>query len=160
MVYDRLPIGHKNRICIYWIGGPNKKWGANSYSYIAQHFPDLFFIENNASYRGFFSNTATSDSLNSNNYFKNYIQSAGFLGNDFDKNRYKGNVKMGDTPSLLYLMDGDPAHPEKNSWGGRFEHFSSSPRFVYRGPTSLNDTAHVYALLEFHFKGPAVDIPT
>ncbi|ARK12840.1 nucleoside hydrolase-like domain-containing protein [Fibrella sp. ES10-3-2-2] len=148
-----------NKIRVYWIGGPNKKWGANSYSYIASTFPDLFFIENNASYRGFFSNTGSSSRFNSNNYFANYIKSWGNLGDDFDNNHYKGNVKMGDTPSLLYMMDGDPENPLKDSWGGRFERFTSSPRFVYTQPTTLKDTAHVYALLEFHFKGPAINIP-
>lgn len=149
----------KDKIRVYWIGGPNKKWGANSYSYIASNFPDLFFIENNASYRGFFSNKGSSPAFNSNNYFARYIQSAGNLGDDFDDNHYKGNVKMGDTPSLLYMMDGDPENPLKDSWGGRFERFNSSPRFVYNRTTSLKDTAHVYAILEFHFKGPAADIP-
>ena len=42
-----------SKIRVYWIGVPNKKWGANSYAYIARNFPDLWMIENNASYRGF-----------------------------------------------------------------------------------------------------------
>ena len=44
------------RIRVYWIGGPNKKWGVNSYVYIVENFPDLWIIENNASYRGFIGN--------------------------------------------------------------------------------------------------------
>jgi len=149
----------RSNIRVYWIGGPNKKWGANTYAYIAQNFPDLWFIENNASYRGFFSNSGSSEKLNSNNYFANYIQSAGFLGDDFDNNRYQGNVKMGDTPSLLYMMDGDPNDPAKESWGGSFEKMSYSPRFIFHGPTTYQDTAHVYAILEFHFTGPKVNLP-
>ena len=39
-------------IKVYYIGGPNKKWGVNSYSYIVKNFPNLWIIENNASYRG------------------------------------------------------------------------------------------------------------
>lgn len=45
------------KIRIYWIGGPNKKWGCNAYTYMARNFPDLTFIENNASYRGFISDS-------------------------------------------------------------------------------------------------------
>ena len=46
----------QDKIRIYWIGGPNKKWSTNSYSYIVENFPYLWFIENNASYRGFIAN--------------------------------------------------------------------------------------------------------
>lgn len=28
-----------DRIRVYWIGGPNKKWSANAYAYIAENFP-------------------------------------------------------------------------------------------------------------------------
>ena len=35
--------------------------------------------------------------------------------------RKKPDIKMGDTPSVLYLLSGDPADPETESWGGRFE---------------------------------------
>lgn len=28
----------KDKIRVYWIGGPNKKWGANAYAYIAENF--------------------------------------------------------------------------------------------------------------------------
>ena len=50
-LHDAPDIAPKIRV--YFIGGPNKKWGVNSYAYIAENFPDLWFIENNASYRGF-----------------------------------------------------------------------------------------------------------
>ena len=43
----------ESKIRVYWIGGPNKKWGANSYAYIAKNHPNLWMIENNATYRGF-----------------------------------------------------------------------------------------------------------
>ena len=42
-----------SKIRVNWIGGPNKKWGSNSYNYIAGNFPQLWFIEDNATYRGF-----------------------------------------------------------------------------------------------------------
>lgn len=31
----------QDKIKIYWIGGPNKKWSTNSYAYIVENFPDL-----------------------------------------------------------------------------------------------------------------------
>lgn len=148
----------ESKIRVYWIGGPNKKWSVNSYAYIAANFPDLWFIEANASYRGFFSDSGVADSLKNNAYYDRYIRGAGNLGRDF-KNYYKGNIKMGDTPSLLYMLDGDPANPMRESWGGNFEKLTHSPRFVYNRNTTLADTVAVYSILEFHFTGPQIDIP-
>jgi hypothetical protein len=148
----------QSKIKVYWIGGPNKKWSANSYAYIVANFPKLWFIECNSSYYGFFSDKNVPDSVNDKNYFDNYIKSAGSLGADY-KNYYKGNVKMGDTPSLLYMMGGDPNNPFKESWGGSFEQFSHSPRIVFTRNTTLADTVTVCSVVEFRFKGPVVHIP-
>ena len=148
----------QKNIKIYWIGGPNKKWSANSYAYIVANFPKLWAIEANGSYNGFFSNNGVPDSLHSKAYYDNYIRGAGYLGKDY-KNYYGGVPKMGDTPSLLYMMDGDPANPFRESWGGSFEKFNHSPRIIFNRNTTLADTVTVYSILEFHFKGPLINIP-
>lgn len=44
------------------------------------------------------------------------MSGAGHMGADFI-NYYKGRVKMGDTPSLLYIMDGNPDDPERKTAG-------------------------------------------
>jgi hypothetical protein len=126
--------------------------------YIAANFPDLWFIEANGSYNGFFSNNGVPDSLHTNNYYDRYIRGAGYLGKDF-KNYYKGVVKMGDTPALLYMMDGNPADPFKESWGGSFEKFNHSPHIVFDRNTTITDTVTVYSVVELHVKGPVVNIP-
>jgi hypothetical protein len=148
----------QTKIKVYWIGGPNKKWSANSYAYIVEHFPDLWFIEVNSSYYGFFSNNGMPDSVKTTNYYDKYIKNAGYMGKDF-KNYYGGNVKMGDTPSLLYMMDGDPNNPLRESWGGSFEKFNNSSRIIFNRNTTLNDTVTVCSVLEFHIKGPQLNIP-
>lgn len=148
----------KNNIRVYWIGGPNKKWSANSYAYIAENFPDLWFIEVNSSYYGFFSNNNSIDSVKRSDYYDKYIRSSGYLGKDF-KNYYNGDVKMGDTPSLLYMMDGDPNNPKRESWGGSFEQFFYSPRIIYDRITSITDTVAFCSVIEFHFKGAELNIP-
>lgn len=155
-LHDSPDIQHK--IKVYWIGGPNKKWSANSYAYIAENFPNLWFIEANAAYRGFFSNTRSSDSLRNENYYANFIDEAGCMGKAF-KNYYGGRIKMGDTPSLLYLLSGNPLNPETDSWGGSFEKLTHCPRYIFHQNTTRNDTVPVYSMVEFHFKGPAVKIP-
>lgn len=155
-LHDAPEIQHK--IKVYWIGGPNKKWSANSYAYLVENFPNLWFMECNGSYNGFFSDNDAPDSLTNENYYHQYIHQAGHLGDDF-KNYYKGVVKMGDTPSLLYMMDGDPDNPFKESWGGSFERLNHSPRTIYERNTTLADTVNVYSLVEFRFKGPKASIP-
>lgn len=148
----------QSKIRVYWIGGPNKKWSVNSYAYIARNFPNLWIIEANGSYNGFFSDKGVPDSLTNRAYYDRYIRGAGHLGDDF-KNYYKGSIKMGDTPSLLYVMDSDPANPGKESWGGSFEKMNHSSRHSYNRMTTLTDTVRVYSVVELHFKGPEVNIP-
>jgi hypothetical protein len=155
-LHDDPDIQHKIRV--YWIGGPNKKWSTNSYTYIAKNYPKLWFIEANATYRGLFSGTDVPDSMTAGNYYEKFINTRGQLGKDF-KNYYEGRIKMGDTPSLLYLMRGDPNFPEGEHWGGSFEKITHSPRIIFSRNTTLSDTVPTYSVLEFQLTGPQIDIP-
>jgi hypothetical protein len=149
----------QNKIRVVWIGGPNKKWSANSYTYIVENFPNLWFLENNSSYNGFFSNNNAHDSIKNSNYYNKFIKEAGYLGKDF-KNYYNGEVKMGDTPTLLYMMDGDPNNPMRESWGGSFEKLNHSPRILLNRVSNITDTVAFCSIVEFHLKGPNLNIPS
>ena len=92
----------KERIRVYWIGGPNKKWSVNAYSYIAEQHPDLWMIEANATYRGWFLDADSPAELSNEAFYDNFIQERGAMGKAF-KSYYNGILKMGDTPSLAYL---------------------------------------------------------
>lgn len=142
----------QDKIRIYWIGGPNKKWSTNSYSYIVENFPNLWFIENNASYRGFIANYKQMDEFNGK-YYDTFISGGGNLGKDF-KNYLNRNTKLGDTPSLLYMMDGNPNDPVKESWGGSFVKFTHSPHIIFHRPTTGQDTVQIYSIMEFRVNGP------
>jgi hypothetical protein len=150
----------QKNIKVYWIGGPNKKGSSNSnsYAYIAENFPNLWFIENNASYYGFFTDKKSTDSIKTTNYYDNYIQAAGEMGKDF-KNYYNGVVKMGDSPSLFYMMDGDPNNPTRESWGGSFEKINHSSHRIFNRVTNISDTVAFCTVIEFHLKGPIIDKP-
>ena len=154
-LHDAPDIAPKLRV--YWIGGPNKKWGAAGYSYIARNFPDLWIIENNSSYRGFIG-SSTDPGHYQTAYYDDCIRGAGAMGEDFI-NYYKGVVRMGDTPSVLYMMDGDPEDPEGDSWGGRFEKMSVSSFSNFKAPMTLQDTIPVYGVLTLEFEAPAADVP-
>jgi hypothetical protein len=147
----------RSKIRVYWIGGPNKKWSANSYAYLVEHFPDLWFIEANATYRGFFSNEGSPDSMRNEKYYDNFICGNGHLGKAFQQ-YYGGRVKMGDTPSLLYLMHGDPSNPLGESWGGSFEKLSFSPVKLVNRSTTQKDTVAVYTIVEWRIDGPDLEI--
>lgn len=143
----------KENIKVYWIGGPNKKWSVNAYSYIAEHHPDLWMIEANATYRGWFMDKDSPADLKSNAFYDNYIKGNGAMGNAF-KNFYNGDIKMGDTPSLAYLIHGDSNDPTSESWGGRFSPIEHSSRTIFEGNSTINDTVTAYAVLEYRFNGP------
>lgn len=128
-LHDAPDIADKIRV--YWIGGPNKKWGSNAYTYIARNFPDLWFIENNASYRGFIEKEKNCS------FYNEYIRDAGHLGKDF-ASYYEGVIKMGDTPSLLYLMNGNPDSLSQPKWGGQFENLKRSPYHISYVPNQCD----------------------
>lgn len=155
------------RLRVHWIGGPNKKWGVNAYCYIVEHFPDLWMIENNTTYRGFIYDSKNPDEWNAG-FFEHHIKDAGHLGRDFAA-YYKGNPKLGDTPSLLYLIKGNPDNPEQQSWAGRFVKTNRTPRTILKysmvdgqwqpstlnpHPSTLNDTAQICSIIEWQLKGP------
>lgn len=141
------------KLRVYWIGGPNKKWSANAYQYVAQNFPDLWMIEANATYRGWFVGGHQEDSLGNKTFYEHYIQGHGALGQDFG-NYYQGEIKMGDTPSVAYLLHGDPERPDTPSWGGSFVPLSYSSRRIFERETTLADHIPVFGLIEWVMEGP------
>ena len=148
----------QKNIRVYWIGGPNKKWSANAYAYIAANFPNLWMIENNASYYGFFSKTHELDRIEESDFYEKHLANTGEVGKDF-ANYYKGNVKMGDTPSLLYMMDGNPNDPTKECWGGSFEKINRSAKVTFNRLSTQRDTVAFCTLVSFQFKGPKINAP-
>ena len=149
----------ENKIRVFWIGGPNKKWSTNAYDYIASKHPDLWFIESNATYRGWFMEDPKTDGpLSQENYYANYIRGHGYMGDDFI-NYYGGEIKMGDTPSLGYLLHGRPDDPMKPSWGGQHHPISYSSKHIFEGRSTIKDTVPAYGVVEWHFKGPYMEIP-
>ena len=68
-----------------------------------------------------------------------------------------GIVRMGDTPSVLYMLnykEMDPANPAEEHWGGRFEPMHHSSRRVFDRPLTERDTVPVFSIVELHLKGP------
>ena len=95
-----------------------------------ENFPNLWIIKNDSTYRGFIYNEKIDINEKYGKGYYNYaMNGSGVLGADFI-NYYEGLIKMGDTPSLLYMMDGDPDDPNRESWGGSFELMKYSSRRI------------------------------
>lgn len=149
-LHDDASIQEKLRV--YYIGGPNKKWGLNAYEYIRESFPDLWIIENNSTYRGWFVGGNQDNDLGNQTFVTNHISGHGALGNYFAEH-LSGVIKMGDTPSVTYLLKGIPECPEDPSWGGRFVRVNNRPKFIFRRNTNQKDIIEVFGILELVFKG-------
>lgn len=142
-----------NKLRVYYIAGPNKKWGLNAYEYIRENFPDLWIIENNSTYRGWFVGGKQDENLGNKSFVSNHVSEHGNLGVYFEK-QLDGVIKMGDTPSVAYLLKGTPKQPENPSWGGHFTKVKNRPKKVYKRNTTLEDEIEVFGILELVFKGP------
>ena len=142
--------GIASAIRVYWIGGPNKKWSVNSYHYIATNFPDLWMIENNSTYRGWIIDDDAGPEFKGDTFYENNIKGKGTLGADFG-NYYGGLIKMGDTPSVAYLLNGNPDHPQAESWGGSFTRLPYSAFREFARNTTLSDTVPTYSLVTWTF---------
>lgn len=140
---------------IYWIGGPNKKWSVNAYLYIVQNFPGLQMIEANATYRGWFAENNPEEGFGNRDFFERHIKGSGSLGREFI-NYYGGVIKMGDTPSVAYLLSGSAEKPDEPGWGGRFTPLPYSARRIFKRNTTLADSLPVYGVIEWIFEGPDV----
>jgi hypothetical protein len=145
------------KLRVYYIGGPNKKWGLNAYEYIRENFPDLWIIENNSTYRGWFVGGDQDRDLGNQTFVSNHALGHGAVGNYFAEH-LGGVIKMGDTPSVAYLLKGTPEYPENPSWGGSFVKVNSRPKSIYLRNTTLDDRVEVFGVLELVLKGPDLGV--
>ena len=117
----------KDKIRVYAIGSWNTMQDTSARNYIFEQHPDLWFIENNTTFRGMYMGGFQQEDYGNETFVSKHIKSHGALGNLFyDK---KKDIKMGDTPSVLYMLHGDPSDPESSSWGGQFIKTEHGPNY-------------------------------
>ena len=107
------------KLRVYWIGGPNKKWSPDAYQYVVENHPNLWIIEVNSTYRGWFVGGNQDGQWGNTEFVKQHIAGKGALGEYFNT-KLEGTIKMGDTPSVGWLLRGTPEDPSQPSWGGNF----------------------------------------
>lgn len=144
----------KSKLRVYWIGGPNKKWSTSAYDYLARTHPDLWIIEANSTYRGWFTGGDQDDARGNTTFVTAHLAGRGALGDYFT--RISPRLKMGDTPSLAYVLGATPEDPASDSWGGRFVRAWERPRVTFTEPPTAADQVETFAIVEFvvRFSGP------
>ncbi len=144
-LHDAPEITQKLRV--YFIGGPNKKWSCNAYQYIVQHHPELWIIEANSTYRGWFNGGDQSGGWGNKTFAGEHLVGRGALGDFFHQKM--ANLKMGDTPSVGWLLVGDPTNPHQPGWGGQFVRTHRRPYQLFSRITSGADHIELFGVAEF-----------
>lgn len=115
-VHDNPAI--KKNIRVYSIGSWNTWVDQSAQSYLYDNHPDLWWIESNTTFRGMYCGGNQSGDLGNVKFVEQHVRQHGALGDFFFAK--KPDIKMGDTPSVLYLLRGNPEDPTAEHWGGRF----------------------------------------
>lgn len=137
-----------SKLRVYYVGGPNKKWGPDAYQYIADQHPSLWIIEANSTYRGWFTGGDQSGQWRNTEFVKQHVAGHGALGQYF---ALKLNaIKMGDTPSVGWLLNGSPDDPTQPGWGGQFVRAWDRPYSVFDRMTTKDDQTEVFGVLELN----------
>lgn len=134
------------KLRVYWIGGPNKKWSPDAYQYIVDHHPKLWIIEANATYRGWFVGGNQSGQWGNRAFVSQHIAGKGALGDFFVSK--KDELKMGDTPSVGWVLKGTPGDPSLPGWGGRFIRAWERPHSRFERMTTQEDRMEVFGILK------------
>ncbi len=142
------------KLRVYFIGGPNKQGSANEYNYIEQNHPTLWMIESNATYRGWFVGGDQTGEWSNRGFIAQHVAGRGALG-EFLAPILGGRMKMGDTPSLAWLLYGNPDDPTQPSWGGQFVRVWDGRKTILDHlPTSEKEQVEVFGVIEFTMPVP------
>jgi hypothetical protein len=142
------------KLRVYFIGGPNKMWSVNAYNYIEEHYPKLWMIEANATYRGWFVGGNQDGEWGNAAFVASHVAGHGALG-DYFAALLRGVIKMGDSPSVGYLLHGTPDDPSAGGWGGKFVRIWDGRKSEFTRLTTEADTAEVFGVVEFALPLPS-----
>ena len=122
--------GIKAEIRVYSTGSWNTRNDPAARGYLHQRHRDLWWIESDTAFRGMYqggraptegghqAKLGPDGPWGNRSFLDRHVKGHGALGDLLC--RKKADLKMGDTPSLLYLLRGDPDDPTREHWGGAF----------------------------------------
>jgi hypothetical protein len=108
----------KPKLRVYFISSWNRRMDQAARDYVVQQHSDLWLIEADTTFRGMYVGGRQDGDLGNREFLARHVKGHGALGDLLV--RKKSDIKMGDTPSVLYLMRGDPENPASEHWGGSF----------------------------------------
>jgi len=142
------------KLRVYFIGGPNKMWSVDAYDYVETHHPLLWMIEANTTYRGWFTGGDQTGEWSNTTFVVTYVRGRGALG-DFFATRLNGTLKMGDSPSVGYLLHGTRVDPSQPGWGGQFVRVWDERKTTFTRSTTESDRVEAFGVVEFALPVPA-----
>jgi len=117
----------KNKLRVYSIGAWNTHNDRASRDYLFQNHPDLWWIEADTTFRGMYVGGNQDGDLGNKTFLDQHVRGHGALG-DFLVAKLDA-IKMGDSPTVLYLLWGDPDDPTAPHWGGSFIKTDHGPHY-------------------------------
>ncbi len=141
------------RIRVYFIGSTNKSWSVDAYNSIEQHHRNLWIIESNQTFRGWYIGGDQGGDRGNRSFVTAHVAGRGALGRFFAE-QLDGTIKMGDSPSVGYLLHGTPEDPSQPGWGGRFVRAWDGRKTVFRRMTTSADTAEAFGVVEWILPAP------
>lgn len=118
-----------DNIRVYSIGSWNTRMDSLSRNYVFDHHPNLWWIESDETFRGMYMGGYQEEYFGNLSFVETHVKGHGALGNLFWEK--KPDIKMGDTPSVLYLLHGDLEDPTSDSWGGAYIKDPERPHYYY-----------------------------
>ena len=106
----------------------------------------MWIIESNTTYRGWFTGGNQSGQWDNKEFVTQHIAGKGTLGDFFVSK--KADIKMGDTPSVGWLLKGTPEDPSQPGWGGRFVRAWKRPYVRFGRLTTKDDHIELFGILE------------
>lgn len=110
--------GIQPKLRVYFISSWNRRLDQAARDYVVQQHPDLWLIEAETTFRGMYVGGEQAGDLGNRAFLARHVRGHGALGDLLVAK--KADLKMGDTPSVLYLLRGDAEDPTGASWGGAF----------------------------------------
>ncbi|MCP4782232.1 MAG: DUF1593 domain-containing protein [Fuerstiella sp.] len=108
----------KGKIRVYSIGSWNSKMDRAARDYLFTSHADLWWIESDTTFRGMYVGGDQSGDRGNLTFVDRHVKGHGAMGDLFYS--MKRDIKMGDTPSLLYLLRGHLNDPQLPHWGGAY----------------------------------------
>lgn len=149
----------KSKLRVHWIGGPNKKWGPAAFDYIEREHPDLWIIESNSTYRGWFVGGNQQGDMGNTGFVERHLKGKGAMG-DYFAGHLHATIKMGDTPSVSYMLGDTPHDPTRDSWGGRYVRAWERQRVTFDRPATASDQVEAFSIVEFKLAPDALPVAT